>query len=316
MKLLAWVHMAAPLHGAGAEWMLHSLFAEMVKRGHECEIVAAYASGSWTLDGVCIHGAASPGLAECMWEWCDLAVTHLDKEREACNLATTYDRPLIHLAHNARQLQHNAVPAWHPVIFNSWSLADANGPRTGPVYIIPPPVDAWRYQVGKIGDSNVLVNMSAEKGAKTFYALARALPEQRFLGVMGAYGTQLVERHHQNVRLIPQQPDMRRVFAEAKVVLMPSVMETYGRVAIEAAVNGLPVIAHPTPGLEESLGSAGIFHHRDDVGAWAASLRFLHNAQGEWNRTSRRMLKRSRELDPTPAYDLFAEACEEAIARG
>ena len=52
-------------------------------------------------------------------------------------------------------------------------------------------------------------------------------------------------------------------------------MESYGRVAVEAACCGIPTIAHPTPGLVESLGEAGIFVDRNDHARYAAEIERL-----------------------------------------
>ena len=42
--------------------------------------------------------------------------------------------------------------------------------------------------------------------------------------------------------------------------------------AVEALAHGIPVIAHPTPGLRESLGFAGTYVDRDNIDAWEAQL--------------------------------------------
>ncbi|UQA91872.1 hypothetical protein [Streptomyces halobius] len=44
---------------------------------------------------------------------------------------------------------------------------------------------------------------------------------------------------------------------------------------MEPFASGIPVIAHPTPGLVESLGDARIFAYRDDLNAWIHALRSL-----------------------------------------
>jgi hypothetical protein len=56
---------------------------------------------------------------------------------------------------------------------------------------------------------------------------------------------------------------------------MPSSYESWGRVAIEAACSGIPTIAHPTDGLLEALGPAGIFVDRRKTRQWQAELERL-----------------------------------------
>jgi glycosyltransferase involved in cell wall biosynthesis len=73
--------------------------------------------------------------------------------------------------------------------------------------------------------------------------------------------------------------------------------------------SGIPVIAHPTPGLVESLGEGGIFVDRDDIDGWVATLRALENP-AEWQAASDRALRRSKELDPTEDLQRWCEAIE------
>jgi glycosyltransferase involved in cell wall biosynthesis len=56
------------------------------------------------------------------------------------------------------------------------------------------------------------------------------------------------------------------------VLMVPSVHESYGMAAVEALASGIPVIAHPTPGLREALGDAGTFVDRADVRVWVAAV--------------------------------------------
>ncbi|MFE4971343.1 glycosyltransferase [Kitasatospora sp. NPDC056651] len=58
---------------------------------------------------------------------------------------------------------------------------------------------------------------------------------------------------------VPGHAMRERVYARSRVVLMPSSHESWGRVGVEAFASGIPVIAHPTPGLAECLGHAGIY---------------------------------------------------------
>lgn len=61
-----------------------------------------------------------------------------------------------------------------------------------------------------------------------------------------------------NVRCMPNTPDPRRFYALSRVVLMPSLCEeAFGRVAVEAMLNGIPVLASRRGGLPEALAGAG-----------------------------------------------------------
>jgi hypothetical protein len=92
---------------------------------------------------------------------------------------------------------------------------------------------------------------------------------------------------------------MRVVYRRTRLLLMPSTYESYGRVAIEAAVSGIPTIANSTPGLEEALGSAGTFPARLAVEPWQEAIRQVLN---DWDACSVRATALARSLDPT--YDV------------
>ena len=57
------------------------------------------------------------------------------------------------------------------------------------------------------------------------------------------------------------------------------------------------MIAHPTPGLWEALGDAGIYVHRDDIDAWQAALRTLVSPDA-WQAAWLKATQRAAELDP------------------
>lgn len=79
--------------------------------------------------------------------------------------------------------------------------------------------------------------------------------------------------------------------------------------AVEAIASGIPVIAHPTDGLVESLGPAGIFVDRADGQAWLDEIERLHDP-AEWAEASRLSLARSAELDPQADLDRFVNIIE------
>lgn len=106
---------------------------------------------------------------------------------------------------------------------------------------------------------------------------------------------------------------MVRVYGKTRVLLMPSIYESWGRVGVEAMASGIPVIANPTDGLSEALGDAGVFVDRDDLDGWENAIRRLQDGRS-WNAASRRAKARSAELDALRASDIdrWCEAVENA----
>ncbi|MFJ8313754.1 MULTISPECIES: glycosyltransferase family 4 protein [unclassified Streptomyces] len=108
---------------------------------------------------------------------------------------------------------------------------------------------------------------------------------------------------------VPGKQMREHVYSRSRVMLMPSLYESWGRVVVEAFASGIPVIAHPTPGLVESLGEAGIFAYRDDLNAWTHALMSLRDPTNR-ARASRRATARSHQLSTAPDLANWCDAVE------
>lgn len=313
MRLHAILHKAKPLHGAGAEAFFHDLAKWLVSRGHEVSAMVAHAEGAWELDGVRYVGEPRPD--ESPIEAADILLTHLDQTRIAAWHATRQRKPLVHLLHNGAQLSFHRVKLSEAqlVVFNSNWLQRAVRWQ-GPSIVCRPPVFAEDYRVKPKGDALVLVNLSEAKGGKLFWDLARAEPHRRFIGVLGAYGVQIVPKDiPPNVEVWENRADPRDFYREARVILMPSDYESWGRVAVEAAASGIPTIAHATPGLLEALGPAAIFADRSNLDDWRWALEMV---DARYSQASADALRRSRELDPTADLERLEATLIKTAERG
>src|SRR5262249_5587849 len=64
-------------------------------------------------------------------------------------------------------------------------------------------------------------------------------------------------RRHANIVLADPVPEPSRIYGVTRILLVPSLIEASGRVAAEALVNGIPVIASDRGGLAETLHGGG-----------------------------------------------------------
>ncbi|HJR06705.1 MAG TPA: amino acid adenylation domain-containing protein, partial [Pyrinomonadaceae bacterium] len=122
-----------------------------------------------------------------------------------------------------------------------------------PAYGSPPFPDLSQFDGGFV----TMANPCAIKGISIFTALARALPEVEFAGVLtwGAVEEdRLALERLPNVRLLEPSQDMERVLAHTNVLVMPSLWEeSFGLTAVEAMLRGIPVLASDIGGLREAM---------------------------------------------------------------
>ncbi|MEK7473909.1 MAG: glycosyltransferase family 1 protein [Patescibacteria group bacterium] len=106
---------------------------------------------------------------------------------------------------------------------------------------------------------------------------------------------------------IATDEDRDRLLAGARVLLLPSLHEGFGRSALEAMTLGVPVIASNRGALSEVVGDAGILLDPEDREGWIGTISaaFLGRADGargrvratlfSWERTARTILAKVQE---------------------
>jgi hypothetical protein len=306
---------------AGSERTLHSVLVELAQRSHETHVLVDGRDYPSEYDGVAISSSAQPSNVTALYRWADVVVTQLASRHRAMRLSVRHRRPLVHFLQMGG-LDRDATfgrPAL--VVFNASWLRDQD--VTGvPALVLHPRVTCAEY-VTTPGSANTLVGLSERKGARTFYTLARRLPDREFLGVRGGWGEQIVpETLPANVRIARNTPDMRAVYAQTRVLLVPSSHESFGRVCLEAGCSGIPVIAHPSPGVREALGPVGLYADRDDPDQWVAHLERLdapayYAQQSELIRTQTRDWDYDGEMGrlETRLFELVSSSGDGAGAR-
>ncbi|MFD4547292.1 glycosyltransferase family 4 protein [Streptomyces sp. NPDC058466] len=325
MQVVARLHAAPPRHNAGAEWMAWSMFRALVERGHDVTVwLSRYGEDHepYELDGVKVIPLESRLDFATAVRRASVLVSHLENVKPTAALARGYGKPFVAICHNTftPTFKDMASGGTALAVYNSlWMEREAEvffadypkAIRPEQSLIIRPPVFAEDYAT-KPGDRITLVNTNPDKGGGLFHDLAQRMPDRKFLAVMGAYGAQTDYSDLSNVEVVEQVSghEMREaVYGRTKVLLMPSFYESWGRAGVEALASGIPVLAHPTPGLCESLAEGGIFLERQDLDGWEAVLRKLESP-AEYRLASKRAKARSAELDPTVELAEWCSAVE------
>lgn len=315
LRIVSVVDRYPPWINAGAEWMLHSILRRMVEVGHDCRVSTAMPGDvvvPFNYDGVMVYPYDA---AESLVEEADVLIGHLLWTREIVGMARDAGKPLMYLLHNDRQIHHWNLDSRNVTVLvpnSEWVARSAlDGGWRGPTMICRPPVFCADYapkRVTRPGREFVtMVNPIPEKGAIQFYELARHLYDLKFRAVTGAYGHQHRPPYYiDNAELIPATANMGAdVYAKASVILVPSEYESWGRVAVEAMAAGVPVIAHPTPGLVEACGEGAHLIDREDGDAWQRTIRRLVTDADYWREWSHRGRARAAELEDLTDRDLL-----------
>ena len=144
----------------------------------------------------------------------------------------------LYMANVIQEFYGREAAVWYPPI------------DFGPEYVGEPDPKGRRYIT--------MCTAMRFKGVETFAEIARHMPGEQFLiagrGTPEAFGLN-------NIRNITYwgNSSPHQIYAVTKVLLVPSIgPEAFGRTAIEAMANRVPVIASHIGGVPEAVGDAGI----------------------------------------------------------
>jgi glycosyltransferase involved in cell wall biosynthesis len=176
-----------------------------------------------------------------------------------------------------------------------------------------------------------LVNPEPRKGIHVFARIAEVLARQRpdipLLVVEGAARTNYLSQLGidlgglRNVQTMPNSPDARGFHAVTKILLMPSLMENAGLVAMEAMINGIPVVASNRGGLPETIGEAGFLFDiparytpetrdiptAEEVEPWVETIIRLWDDTAEHERWSKAARERSQQWHPDRLAPIYRD---------
>jgi glycosyltransferase involved in cell wall biosynthesis len=199
--------------------------------------------------------------------------------------------------------------------------------------VLPYPVDWDRVRIEDAQPRYLtFVNPALYKGAYPFVRIAQELGRRRpdipllvvesratkqTLGVCG-----LRPADHPHIHIMPVTTDPRRFWRLTKVLLMPSLWwENQPLVAIEAMINGIPVIGSDRGGIPEALGDAGItlplperltpesriLPTAEEVEPWVEAIIHLWDDPAWYQEQSNRARNQAERWRPDRLRPLYAE---------
>ena len=203
------------------------------------------------------------------YKWADVVLSHLGTSGYAVNTCQRLGKPLVFIAHNSNRFGFIARDKNIRVINNSEHLVKYDNPTT-----ICRPMCV--YVKGKYkGKYVTLINGNKNKGGEILRHIAHNMPDTMFQLVKGGYGKQILDQP-KNVRIV-EHGDIDEVLQRTKILIMPSLVESWGRTAAEAISKDIPVVSTPTEGVKECLDYACKYVQRDDLQGWIEAISTIGN---------------------------------------
>ena len=317
MKVLVIQHFRIPYQCAGSEMMLHRMALALKDAGHTVQMITTDTPQALDMeiyDEMVCHSVGKDRnrmmiLARSFKP--DVILSHHQRAEMAIPIARQLKVKSIFVMHN--DFSHNQRVLMHRpdlVVFNTEWIAHKFRARVRRGMVIHPPVYPDHCDLYR-GEKVTLINKNRDKGGEIFYRLAAALPEVEFMAVQGAHGHQVEGPELPNVVEQPHTANMCwDVWSETKILLMPSIYESYGMTGVEALCMGIPVLANPTPGLKESLGDAGWFIPRNDEQAYVDAITMLMSDDDFYHGVSGKCLARASQLGTVDEMAQFVKTVE------
>lgn len=345
-----------PDRTGGAEQSVHSLLISLVGLGHECEVAARADSSSsetrsWLGEwfGRLLRSTASdrsngyvtwryPG--ERLLELAakrikrykpDIVLTQLDASEEVIAIADKAGVPAAVMIRDVFFEWYKGDPpvSRPPLLISNSEFVAARvrselGRDSTTIY---PVILPDQYRVSRSDPKYItMISPNKKKGIDLVLTLASRLTHRQFLLVEGwpLYESELLELETKiaampNVTLRPWSLDMRTVYSETALLLVPSpTEEAFSRVIIEGHTSGIPVVATRIGGIPESMGDGGVLVEVADAPEkWIETIENLLNEPEAYNRLSEsaRVNAGRRIFEPNRNVQLFVEAISDHIGR-
>jgi glycosyltransferase involved in cell wall biosynthesis len=187
-----------------------------------------------------------------------------------------------------------AVAYSNYAIYNTQTAATQWGEPNA--LVVHPPINKISNDTSTNGDAYTLLSSLRNKGVQVVLDLARLYPDKRFIIVRSpaepTHGIHNLEEQAEklpNVELHPRvsPEEVYKYLEQTKILLVPSMYETYGMSAIEAAGFGIPSIHVDTPHVREGIGDAAILINPLDLKGAAAGIELIENDYDSYSAAAR-----------------------------
>jgi glycosyltransferase involved in cell wall biosynthesis len=206
-----------------------------------------------------------------------------DRLNQLFSILEKTNKPIVNYLHTPNDLDtfdFNNISGLTSFVANSRFTKDRYATRCEISAVIPPIIISKNYKVSGAGELITLVNPAPHKGLELVEQLVKLNPKLCFMYVCVSESQHNSWKNKElphNLHIHPPTNDMKSIYSKTKIALMPSNCdETWGRIATEAQLSGIPILASNRGGLPESVGPGGILmDYSDDKEQWNTALHTL-----------------------------------------
>lgn len=198
-----------------------------------------------------------------------------------------YSKPSKHNTEGrvANQAVSAAQQRLYGEVIHGSDLVIANSEHTAEKYVqqwnispevVYPFVNVSEFKVETTGEKILHVNPSMNKGIDVTLKVADHLQEKDFLVVGRKPSSDILKciRDRPNVEYWGYVDDMRDVYRQTKLLLMPSRWEEpFGRIPIESGISGIPALCSGSGGLKEAVGDDDLIVDSNEPEAYVQAIK-------------------------------------------
>lgn len=327
MNFLIDVHWVFKTRQAGSERYTAHVHKYLVQKGHRVKYLVAKDIGElegsnfFTWEGAEVHvDTGDLNLVDSLYEWADVVWSHLNHTRRSIDYSRKHRKPLVNVQHNIDQFNYYRVKPHEVelVLYNTEWIRQKTEKcfKSKQNHVLVPPFSRAEFECSD-DQKEFITHINTNEGKGILYSrhYAKELPEYKFLFQMGSYFVQWVpagraeEFKHLKIGMkeVQYPPNVTYqgltsnmlddVYRKTKILVCPSVIDTWGMMVAEAMASGIPVICHPDPGFLECGGKAGIFIDRKNSKAVCDMITKLMENEDFYAQKSQQSRDRAREIE-------------------
>ena len=259
MRILVLSDLWLPFPG-GAERYMRNMVLELIKRGHEIEVLTSYEPAQnetqfkLTYISIPVYAQHQKG-RDIIWNKVQsfmprLIITHHFFAGEFAEIFKDdwIAVPAVEVIHSRIRNPHSKL-----AVFNSYSTANMPGQLRMPQDMVILPMADPDTKADSHGEYCGHLKPIGGKGIMMTYALAKRFPKRKFLVLRGEWqGAETMISGCPNIEYMEPVKDIRDFYKHCRLLLMPSEREEAGTVPFEATLNGIPCISSDVMGLPET----------------------------------------------------------------